>query len=423
MTTNATRLSQSSLEKGSRPASAGSSNDVTHTNGMEDYPYVPENAFDSTPKREQGSIRTTGGPRQDGFYTTTGDAQQLEDPFGGGATGGSTAFADDYDPFAPSNDQHNPFDAKASFDGGGKPPALGGFSKPQDDPFGPTEPRKSMDVGADGSRRRKSLANQLSSSTKIEVVATNPHDTSRPGSASTADREAVDKGMEALFLPNIKREQYIPVRVARDKIKHVLAEMAQMKTMHLAAIETMEKQHGILKSQLENACAAYCRKLTGDYNHRLTALEGEYKKRLTQAGHLAPESQLIPLRNQIHSLEQTLHAREEDIASMQSEIARLAQKAQSPTPSQGAQTAALEQRIYELEQELQHRSVPDAQEMEALREENQQLRQYCKQMEAASQQQHQPEYREEQGGQQADPDDGAPEAVDRQGQDGRDYDW
>jgi hypothetical protein len=380
-TTDQLRLSQASLEKHSRPASAGSSNDITHTNGMEDYPYVPENAFAGTPDKQGGAavVRAMPPPQQDDFYTTNGDAQQL------GYTGSNAFGHDEYDPFGGPTSGPNPFEAK-SFDVKDPPPALGAFKRPEEDPFGPSTQRKSFEA-VDGTRRRRSLANQLATSTsKIEVTVTNPHEASRPNSASTEDRQTADKSAEALFLPNIKREQYIPVRVARDKIKHVLAEMAQMKTMHLAAIETMEKQHGILKAQLENACAAYCRKLTSDYNHRLTALEGEYKKRLTSAGHLPPEDQVAPLRTRIRSLEQALESCEQQLAMAQTEVMRAKATSQSPTPSQAQTSAAYEQRIRELEQALeQSRAIPEVEELEALREENMQLRQYCEQLEGTRQ--------------------------------------
>lgn len=126
----------------------------------------------------------------------------------------------------------------------------------------------------------------------IGVLATNPAEPKPEGGYSAAAKAEVssrgtnnlDKAAEQLFMPNMKREQYVPVRVARDKIKQVLSEMAQMRTMHLSAIETMEKQHSFLKAQLESACAAYCRKLTADYNNRVLALNHEFKRRLETGG-------------------------------------------------------------------------------------------------------------------------------------------
>jgi chromosome segregation ATPase len=56
--------------------------------------------------------------------------------------------------------------------------------------------------------------------------------------------------------------------------------MAQMKHMHYAALETMERQQEFLKAQLEATVAAYARKLTNDYNGRIKALEAEYQRRL-----------------------------------------------------------------------------------------------------------------------------------------------
>uniref|UniRef100_A0A7S1LA28 Uncharacterized protein n=1 Tax=Neobodo designis TaxID=312471 RepID=A0A7S1LA28_NEODS len=85
---------------------------------------------------------------------------------------------------------------------------------------------------------------------------------------------------EQIFMPNMRREPYIPVRIARDKLKQVLGEMAQMKHMHYAALETMERQQEFLKAQLEATVAAYARKLTNDYNGRVKALEAEYQRRL-----------------------------------------------------------------------------------------------------------------------------------------------
>lgn len=96
------------------------------------------------------------------------------------------------------------------------------------------------------------------------------------GGFATADRMEA----EQIFMPNMKREAYVPVRIARDKVKMVLSEMAQLKSMHYQALETMEKQHEILKAQLEATVAAYVRKLTKDYNDRVVALESEYKRRL-----------------------------------------------------------------------------------------------------------------------------------------------
>ena len=384
-------MSGTSLEKNSRPASAGGSsqNDVTNTNGMDEYPYVPDNAFAGSPDKHAAVtvVRAVPPPQPDDFYTT-GDPDQLGQPDHYGAQ-------EEYDPFG-GHQGPNPFDAKPP-----TPPTLSGFKRPDDDPFSAGGQRKSIEAGSiDGQRRRRSLANQLAaanSKSQIEVVATNPRDTSRPSSAATTeDRQTADKEMEALFLPNLKREQYIPVRVARDKIKHVLAEMAQMKTMHLAAIETMEKQHSILKTQLENACAAYCRKLTTDYNNRLTALEVEYKKRLTQAGQLRPPTQLGPLENRVRQLEQLLQTREEQLALAQSELLRSKQTSVTTSPAPQQNIAPYEQRIRELEQALgEARQVPEVQELEALREENMQLRAYCEQLEAQQQQQQQPEAHEQ----------------------------
>ena len=93
---------------------------------------------------------------------------------------------------------------------------------------------------------------------------------------ATADRMEA----EQIFMPNMKREAYIPVRIARDKVKMVLSEMAQLKSMHYQALETMEKQHEFLKAQLEASVATYVKKLTKDYNDRVRALEAEYKRRL-----------------------------------------------------------------------------------------------------------------------------------------------
>lgn len=160
--------------------------------------------------------------------------------------------------------------------------------------------------------RRASLHSQLARSNPKEALqrsgsmATNPLEADAPpkilsfqpqrdvnpgeGGYSTEDREAAAQAhqdAEQLFMPSLQREQYVPVRVARDKIKQVLSEMAQMKTMHLAALDTMEKQHAFLKAQMESAVATYTKKLTTDYNNRVTALESEYKKRLSNLNNAA----------------------------------------------------------------------------------------------------------------------------------------
>jgi hypothetical protein len=96
------------------------------------------------------------------------------------------------------------------------------------------------------------------------------------GGTNTAERLEA----EQIFMPNMRREAFIPVRIARDKLKQVLKEMAQMKHMHYAALETMERQQEFLKAQLEATVATYARKLTNDYNTRVKALEGEYQRRL-----------------------------------------------------------------------------------------------------------------------------------------------
>lgn len=86
---------------------------------------------------------------------------------------------------------------------------------------------------------------------------------------------------EQLFMPNMKREPYVPVRLARDKIKQALAEIAAHNSKHYAAIDTMEKQYDILRAQMEHQVAAYAKKLTMHYNQRVAALDAQLKDKLT----------------------------------------------------------------------------------------------------------------------------------------------
>ena len=130
-----------------------------------------------------------------------------------------------------------------------------------------------------GIQRMNSIGGASSTTPEVVVKSTSPSAAAANGDFTSEERHAAE-GQEELFMPNMKREQFIPVRVARDKIKQVLAEMAQMKSLHLAALDTMEKQHAFLKAQLESATATYVKKLTRDYNSRVTALEAEYKRRL-----------------------------------------------------------------------------------------------------------------------------------------------
>eukprot|EP00758_Cryptobia_borreli_P006187 Tbor_TRINITY_DN5099_c0_g1::TRINITY_DN5099_c0_g1_i1::g.14316::m.14316 len=118
---------------------------------------------------------------------------------------------------------------------------------------------------------------------------------------------------EALFMPFPIREEYIPVRVAREKIKEVLSGMAQMKNKHIAAIEAMEKQHQSLKNQLERACADYAKKLTNDYNFRLNALDAEYCRRLVRLSKKTVrqevDEQLMTARKDAKALEKQMEER------------------------------------------------------------------------------------------------------------------
>lgn len=169
--------------------------------------------------------------------------------------------------------------------------------------FGPEAQRQQERVVTNQKPRRQSVGLALAQAKPkekaseiagghIDVVSTVPTATSNTNDNrksvvadySAEDKASIDKASEQLFMPSMKREQYIPVRVAREKIKQILSEMAQMKLMHLSAIDTMEKQHQFLKAQLETACAAYCRKLTADYNNRVVALNEGYKRRLVAQG-------------------------------------------------------------------------------------------------------------------------------------------
>jgi hypothetical protein len=86
---------------------------------------------------------------------------------------------------------------------------------------------------------------------------------------------------EQIFMPNMKREPYVPVRLARDKIKQALSEIASHNSKHYAAIETMEKQYEILKAQMEHQVATYAKKLTMHYNQRVADLNNQLKERLS----------------------------------------------------------------------------------------------------------------------------------------------
>lgn len=194
--------------------------------------------------------------------------------------------------------------------------------------------------------QKPSIASQLvrgsfratnNSSSVPVVVSTTPSEAKTAG-FTTEDRRAVSKMSSnieedeedngPLFMPGMKREQFIPVRVAREKIKEVLSEMAQMKHKHLAAIETMEKQHQYLKNQLETACAAYAKKLTNDYNTRVNALDAEYCRRLAKlSGETAAaevEERLRTARENAAEVEQKteerLAAKDRDIDAIRSQL-------------------------------------------------------------------------------------------------------
>ena len=101
-----------------------------------------------------------------------------------------------------------------------------------------------------------------------------------PDEVSSYGTADLDEASNQIFMPNLKREKFVPVALARDKLKQVLVEVASLKAQHHAALSTMERKQEFLKAQLEAAVAAYARKLTADYNGRVTALEDEYKRRL-----------------------------------------------------------------------------------------------------------------------------------------------
>lgn len=154
------------------------------------------------------------------------------------------------------------------------------------------------------------------------VVSTTPSEI-KTGAYTTEERRAASKmsgqdlddddgGDGPLFMPGVKREQFIPVRVAREKIKEVLSEMASMKNKHLAAIETMEKQHQYLKNQLETACAAYAKKLTNDYNTRVSALDAEYCRRLAK---LSGETAEAEVAERLRTAREAATALEQDVSA------------------------------------------------------------------------------------------------------------
>ncbi|CUG67221.1 Hypothetical protein, putative [Bodo saltans] len=249
----------------------------------------------------------------EGYYRTLAAEAGNNNGRGGGSPQKPTPEPQD-DPFAHFGTA--PFDANAGRNhhvtgnndagrqsGGGSILRTDGSILRRQSQYGPQSVQKQQDnhlgVGGGGKPRRQSVAVALSQAKPkskaeefagpIDVVSTMPIDerkaSSRPQDDYSAEEVAsVDKAAEQLFMPSMKREQYIPVRVAREKIKLILSEMAQMKLLHLSAIDTMEKQHQFLKAQLETACAAYCRKLTSDYNNRVVALNNEYKKRLAGVG-------------------------------------------------------------------------------------------------------------------------------------------
>jgi hypothetical protein len=131
------------------------------------------------------------------------------------------------------------------------------------------------------------------------------HEESEDLGYTTADRMEA----EQIFMPNMRREKYIPVRIARDKIKQVLSEMAQLKNMHYAALETMEQQHVFLKAQLDATVATYARKLTNDYNERVSGLEKEYQRRLDNLNNTA-----------LGDLKSTLDAAKRDASKSESQL-------------------------------------------------------------------------------------------------------
>jgi hypothetical protein len=126
---------------------------------------------------------------------------------------------------------------------------------------------------------------------------------------------------EQIFMPSLKREQYVPMRVARDKVKQALAEMASMKAQHYAAIDTMERQYKRLKAQLEAAVVAYTKKLTKDYNERVANLEAEFHRRVANGTLTA--AAFHGEQNDAERAAQRLSAVEEALRRSQEEVARL----------------------------------------------------------------------------------------------------
>lgn len=125
-------------------------------------------------------------------------------------------------------------------------------------------------------RSHRSVARSNAGGGIGDVISALPQEEG-PAMLIPATMEAPDQ----IFMPNMKREPYVPVRLARDKIKQALSEIASHNSKHYAAIETMEKQYEILKAQMEHQVATYAKKLTFHYNQRVADLNNQLKERLS----------------------------------------------------------------------------------------------------------------------------------------------
>lgn len=169
-----------------------------------------------------------------------------------------------------------------------------------------------MGSGAQGNQSMNALSVNSQSASNLQVVSQQPLSSAASGGEYTSEERHAAESQDQLFMPSLQREQFIPVRVARDKIKQALAEMAAMRTQHLAALETMERQHQFLKAQLEAATATYVKKLTQDYNTRVATLESEYQKRFAGVNGSAMtviQSQMEDAKKRIEAMEAAAMAR------------------------------------------------------------------------------------------------------------------
>ena len=78
----------------------------------------------------------------------------------------------------------------------------------------------------------------------------------------------------------VTREEYIPVRVARQKVKELCAQMATVKTQHLRAVEKVESHYNLMKNSAENRLREYVKTLATRHEQERTRQAAEHAAKM-----------------------------------------------------------------------------------------------------------------------------------------------